>query len=158
MFRGMRRFKQEITKEQCVELLKKEPRGVLSVMGEDGYPYGFPMNFTYDEKEEKIYFHCAKEGYKIDALRQNNKASFCVYDKGYRKEGEWPLNIQSVIVFGSIAFVSNPQKTEQKVRELGLKYYPTAESVEVEIKNAVARVQLLEMTIDHMTGKLVNES
>ena len=158
MFRKMRRFKQEITQEQCVEILKQEPRGVLSVMGEDGYPYGLPINFVYDESNRKIYIHSAKQGHKIDALMQNDKVSLCVYDKGFRKEGEWPLNIQSVIVFGTIQMISDPDITTEKVRLLALKYYPDAESAEEEIRKSVAHVQLLELTIDHMTGKLVNES
>ena len=39
----MRRFKQGLTREECVEILKNEPRGVLSLIGDDGYPYGLPM-------------------------------------------------------------------------------------------------------------------
>jgi uncharacterized protein len=68
MFRKMRRSKQELTKEECIEILKKEPRGVLSVQGEEGYPYGMPMTHWYNEKDGKIYFHGAKSGHKIDAI------------------------------------------------------------------------------------------
>ncbi len=158
MFRKMRRFKQQISKEKCKELLQKLPRGVLSVLGDDDYPYGLPINFFYDETENKIYFHCAKEGHKIDALRKHDKASLCIFDEGYRKDGDWALNINSVIVFGKIRFVEEVEETIEKVRMLGLKHYPTPESVEEEIKKAASRVQLLEMTIEHVTGKLVNES
>ena len=66
MFRKMRRFKQQITDEECRKILAEEGRGVLSLFGEDGYPYGIPMNYFYDEDENKIYFHCAKEGHKIE--------------------------------------------------------------------------------------------
>ena len=59
MFRKMRRFKQELSKEECIEILKKEPRGVLSMQGEDGYPYGMPMTHWYNEEDGKIYFHGA---------------------------------------------------------------------------------------------------
>lgn len=158
MFREIRRVKQRITTEQCVKVLKEEPRGILSIHGEDGYPYGFPMNHFYDEKEHKIYFHCAKVGHKIDAIDRDNRVSFCVYDQGYRKDGEWPLNIQSVIVFGKIKKVLDPNVVMEKVRNLGLKHYPTEESVEEVMKKAISRVELLELSIDHMTGKLVNES
>lgn len=44
MFREMARKKQLISEEECIELLKKEPRGVLSVLGDDDYPYGMPLN------------------------------------------------------------------------------------------------------------------
>lgn len=158
MFREMRRFKQQISEEDCKELLKKLPRGVLSVLGDDEYPYGVPMDFYYDEIENKIYFHCAKEGHKIDALKKHDKASFCVFDEGFIKDGDWSLNINSVIVFGRIQLIENIETTTDRVRALGLKYYPTAESVEDELSRALSRVQLLEMTIEHITGKLVNES
>lgn len=156
MFRKMRRFRQQITEEECIEILKSEPRGVLAVHGEDGYPYALPIDFLYDDG--KIYFHCAKEGHKVDALKKDERVSFCVYDQGFRKEGDWALNIKSVILFGKIRFIEDREETIALVRKLGLKYYPTPEGVEEEISKAGSRVQMLELTIDHMTGKLVNES
>lgn len=158
MFRKMRRFKQQLSEEECVSILKTEPRGVLSVLGEDGYPYGMPVNHFYDEETGKIYFHGAGEGHKIDAIRKCDKASLCVYDKGFRREGEWALNIKSVIVFGRIRIVEDRDRTVAVLRKLGLKHYPDAESVELEIGKDAARATCLEMTIGHMTGKLVNES
>ena len=156
MFRSMRRFKQQLSQEECIDILKKEPRGVLAVHGEDGYPYALPMNHIYID--EKLYFHCAKEGHKLDALKADSRVSFCVMDKGFRKEGEWALNIKSVIIFGKIKKVTDREKALYVVRQLGLKHYPTPEGVEEEIRKSFDRVQLLELTIDHMTGKLVNES
>ena len=96
MFRKMRRFKQQITDAECIEILKNTKRGVLSLLGEDGYPYGIPIDHWYCEEDGRIYFHGAKEGHKIDAIKACDKASYCVYDEGYRKEGEWALNIKSV--------------------------------------------------------------
>lgn len=156
MFREMRRFKQALQETECIEILKNEPRGVMAVHGEDGYPYAFPMNHIYIDG--KLYFHCAKEGHKLDAMSLDERVSFCVMDKGFRKEGEWSLNINSVIVFGRIRKVNDLDEMLRIVRKLGLKYYPTPESVEREIEKAISRVQILELSIDHMTGKLVNES
>ena len=156
MFRKMRRFKQQQSEEVCVELLKSQPRGVLAVHGEDGYPYALPIDYIY--LDGKIYFHCAREGHKIDALKADNRVSFCVYDEGYRREGEWSLNITSVVIFGRIRFITESDEAERTVRALGMKFSPTEEYVEEEIRRDLARVQMLELTIDHMTGKLVNES
>lgn len=139
-------------------MLEQEPRGVLAVHGEDGYPYALPMDFVYDRAVGKLYFHCAKQGHKVDALRRDDRVSFCIHDEGYREEEDWALNIRSVIVFGRIRFVEDRDETVELVRMLGLKYYPTPEEVEEEIRKAVDRVQMLELTVDHMTGKLVNES
>ncbi len=68
MFRKMRRFKQQISEEECTRILKEEKRGVLSMIGDEGYPYGIPLNHWYDEAAGTICFHVAKEGHKIDAL------------------------------------------------------------------------------------------
>ena len=74
MFREMLRKKQELSKEECIEILKKEKRGVLSVLGDEGYPYGMPINHYYDEESGKLYFHGGKKGHKIDAMKRLNKA------------------------------------------------------------------------------------
>ena len=117
MFREMRRFKQQITNEECIEILKNEPRGVLSVLGDDGYPYGVPLDHWYSESDGKLYFHCAKEGHKLDAISKCDKVSYCVMDnKGYRKEGEWALNIRSVITFGRICEVTDAEKKKVTIQ------------------------------------------
>ncbi|MCR5319146.1 MAG: pyridoxamine 5'-phosphate oxidase family protein [Treponema sp.] len=158
MFRTMRRFKQQIPEAECIEILKAEKRGVLSLIGDDGYPYGLPLSHFYDERDGKIYFHGAKEGHKIDAIKANPKASFCVMDKGFKKKGEWALNIKSVIAFGKISLITDIKKAEEICTRLVQKFTDDKEYLEKELNNALARVQCFEFTIEHMTGKLVNES
>ena len=157
-FRPMRRFKQQIREEECIRVLMTEKRGVLSMIGENGYPYGIPLNHWFNPDDGKLYFHGAKTGHKIDAIAQNNKVSYCVYDAGFRRDGEWALNVNSVVVFGRISLVTD----EKKARVIGInlcrKFTDDEEYIQKEIRNALPRVQCLELTIDHMTGKLVNES
>ena len=68
MFREVARKKQALTSEQIIEILKAEKRGVLSVCGDNGYPYGLPINFWYNEENGYIYFHSGKKGHKTDAV------------------------------------------------------------------------------------------
>lgn len=157
MFRKMRRFKQELSEEDCKKVLREELRGVLSVLGDDGYPYGLPIDFYYDEEANKIYFHGAKTGHKMDAIQNCDRASFCVYDKGYLKDGDWALNIHSVICFGRIQSVPNTDDVLEKLREMARKSYPNEEEVEKAMQQSVQAVQMLELTIEHMSGKRVNE-
>lgn len=157
MFRPMRRKKQEISKEECLRILREEKRGVLAVAGDDGYPYAVPLDFYYDEDEEIIYFHGAREGHKIDAIKRCDKVCFTVYNQGYQKDGDWSYYVTSVIVFGRAALVTDETVTYEKSRALGEKYFPTQEEVERELKQAVSRVQIVAISIDHMTGKLVHE-
>ncbi len=157
-FRKMRRFKQEITKEECVEVLKSAPRGILAFHGENGYPYAIPLNQYYDEEDGKLYFHGAKEGLKLDLMAADNKVCFTAMDEGFVKEGEWALNIKSVVCLGRLETVTDHEKVLQQARMLARKFYPSEEAAEEEVIKAGARVNVLAMTIDRMTGKLVNES
>ena len=79
MFREMRRKKQELSKEECIDILQSAKTAVLGVVGDDGYPYTVPINFVY--ANDKIYFHGAKNGHKIDAINKCNKVSLCVVIK-----------------------------------------------------------------------------
>ena len=158
MFRKMRRSKQELSKEECVQILKDEPRGVLSVLGDDGYPYGMPMDHWYNEDDGKIYFHGAKTGHKIDAINKCDKVSYCVYDEGYREDGEWPLHIRSVVVFGRLSIVEDKEKVNTICENLCKKFTDDKSYVEHELEHSGPAVLCLELEPEHMTGKLVNES
>ena len=158
MFRKMRRFKQQVTEAECIEILKNTKRGVLSLIGDDGYPYGMPINHYYCEEDGKIYFHGAKAGHKIDAIKSCDKASYCVYNDGYRKEGEWALNITSVITFGKIHLVDDEELSHKICSELTKKFTDDQEYLDSEIEKFFKNVQCIELVPEHMTGKLVNES
>ena len=158
MFRPMRRFKQQISEAECIRILKEQPRGVLSLIGDDGYPYGIPLDHWYCEEDGRLYFHGAKEGHKIDAIASCDKVSYCVMDEGFRKEGEWALNINSVIVFGRISLVTDPEKAKLICTNITRKFTDDEAYLAHELEHAFPRVQCLELTPEHMTGKLVNES
>ena len=158
MFREMLRFKQQLPQEECIEILKVQKRGVLSVLGDDDYPYGMPINHFYCEEDGKLYFHGGKQGHKIDAIRRHDKASFCVYDSGFRRDGEWALNIRSVIVFGRIEIVEDQDEVYEIARQLSHKFTNDEAYIEHEIKRSGPRTLMFALTAEHMTGKLVNES
>ncbi len=158
MFRKMRRKGQQISMEDCVRILKEEPRGVLSLSGDDGYPYGIPMDHWYNDDDGCLYFHCARVGHKIDAIGCCDKASFCVMDQGFRREGEWALNIRSVIVFGRIQFLEDREQVLAMIRQLARKYFPGEEDVEQEVRTSSRNVRMFRLVPEHITGKLVNES
>ena len=157
-FRPMRRKKQQIPEAECVRLLKEQPRGVLSVLGDHGYPYGIPMDHWYCERDGKLCFHCAKAGHKLDAIAACEKVSYCVMDEGYRREGEWALNITSVVAFGRIRVVEEDERKREICVNLTKKFTEDEEYLRKELENSFSRVCCLEMEIEHMAGKLVNEA
>ncbi len=158
MFREMIRKNKQISMEECIQVLKSETRGVLSVLGDDDYPYGMPMNHWYNEENGKIYFHSGNIGYRLEALRRHNKVSFCTYDKGYRKEGEWALNVKSVIIFGKIEIIDDMEQIIDITTKLSHKFTQDDEYIRKEIEQHGHRTLLLELTPEHICGKLVNEA
>ena len=141
-----------------MEILRNEKRGVLSVMGDNGYPYAMPMNHFYNPDDGAIYFHCGKAGHRLDSLKKDGRASFCVYDGGYKKDGEWALNIGSVIVFGKIEIIDEPSIIADISEKLSLKFTDDAEYIRNEIKKFAANTLILKLIPENICGKLVNES
>lgn len=157
MFREMRRKKQEISREACIAILKTEKRGVLSVLGDNGYPYAVPMNFYYDENTNRIYFHSAKTGHKLDAIQNCEKVCFTTWNQGLQKDGDWAFYVTSVIVMGRAELVNDEKLNIQQIQNLGLKYYPSEQEMREVMKKHIGNVQLIAVEIDSMTGKLVHE-
>ena len=158
MFREMIRKKRQLPEAECVEILKTQLRGVLSVLGDEGYPYGMPMNHYYCEEDGKIYFHGGQTGHKIDAMKRCDKASFCVYDEGFREDGDWALNIRSVIVFGRIEFITDQATVYRISEKLSRKFTDDDAYIRREIERSGPRTLLFALAPEHMTGKLVKES
>ncbi|MBQ9540756.1 pyridoxamine 5'-phosphate oxidase family protein [Ruminococcus sp.] len=158
MFREMLRKKQALSEEDCITVLKSQKRGVLAVLGDEDYPYALPINHYYNDEDGHIYFHGAKFGHRVDAVKRHDKVSFCVYDEGYRREGEWALNIKSVIVFGRLVPVEDEDKMIDLCRRLSRKFTDDESYIENEIKRAGFRTLMYELVPEHMSGKLVKEA
>lgn len=154
-FRPMRRFKQQMSDEECAALLEHAPRGILAVLGDGGYPYTVPLDFIY--ADGCLYFHCAHEGHKLDAIRRCDKASLCVLSKGVKEPDNWWYHFESVVCFGRIGIVDDPQRTDALLRLLGAKYFPQGYDIEDDMQKNAPRAYVLEMHIEHMSGKRVRE-
>ena len=152
MFRKMRRFKQELTREECVEILKNEPRGVLSLIGDDGYPYGVPVSYAYSDG--KIFFHCAREGHKVDAIKNNPKVSFTVIAQDDVIPEKYGTDFASVIAFGKASFVEDPEEMLQSHIPIIEKYSNEYYDGGIEYFNkAKAAMRMVKIDIEHITGK-----
>jgi nitroimidazol reductase NimA-like FMN-containing flavoprotein (pyridoxamine 5'-phosphate oxidase superfamily) len=158
VFRELARKKQELSREECLELLRQEKRGVLSVLGDGGYPYGMPMNYLYEEETGFLCFHCGKTGHRLDALRRCDKASFCVLDAGERKEGDWALTFRSVIVFGRVRFVEDRARALELSRRLSLRFTDDTAYIEEEIRRSGPAVLCFALEPEHICGKRVHEA
>ncbi len=155
MFRPLLRKKQELPYERCIEILKKERRGVLSVIGDDGYPYGMPLNHYYEEEDGCLYFHGGKTGHKIDALKNCDKVSYCVIGEGVKED--WYYLVDSVIAFGKMSLVENEKTIEEKIRKLSRCFTDDEAYIDGEIASSLKGTLMLKMKIEHISGKHIKE-
>lgn len=157
MFRKVRKIKNELGLDEAKKLLANNTRGVLSFNGDNEYPYSIPLNYFYDEKENKIYFHGSKSGYKIDCIKRNNKSCFVTYGDEKLSEDGWSYNTSSVVAFGKIQIIEDKDLALEKVIELSKKYYPSMEEVEGAVSRSFKNVLIYCLDIEYMTCKRVNE-
>ena len=157
MFRPMRRKKNEISREAAEELLRTSRRGVLAVIGDEGYPYAVPVNYYYDSENQRIIFHGSRVGHKADAIQNCDKVCFTVFGNERVKGEAWAPYVQSTVVFGRCRMIENREETLAEVKRLAMKYYPDEETAEEEIARSGNAVQIYEIEIEHISGKEVQE-
>ena len=143
MFRELRRKNQQLSETEARSILKNGTHGVLSVQGDDGYPYGVPMNYVYGD--DAIYFHCAKEGHKMEGFRRSDKVSFCVVGEDEVIPEAFSTAYTSVIAFGRAVIVA-----ERFSPEFG-------EEGEAAIRSSWNDVCIVRLNIEHAVGKAGRE-
>ncbi len=152
MFREMRRKRQQLPESEVIEILERNADGVLSLLGDNGYPYGVPVNYVYHEG--KIYFHAAVSGHKKDAMENYEKVCFTVVDMNEVLPAERATRYRSVIAFGRARFIDDPEEKKQSLRLFGYRHSGNfKEDVDAEIKEEFDRTLAVEITIEYMTGK-----
>lgn len=157
MFRKVRNKKNEISIDAAKALLQTCRRGVLAVNGDDGYPYAVPVNFLYDEDSQTILFHGAKAGHKVDALRDSDKVCFTVFGNERVEQEDWAPYVQSAVVFGRCRLVSDREENKALVTRFAAKYYPSLQMAQQEAEASSKAVQMFEITIEHLSGKEIQE-
>lgn len=152
MFRPMRRSKQLLPQEESERILESATSGVLAVVGDEGFPYAVPLSYLYEDG--KLYFHCAKTGHKLDAIRQNPKVSFCVIQEDQVVPAQYTTYYSSVIAFGTARILEEEGERRAALEKLAAKYTPDdAPGRLLEVEKALPAVCLVEVNIEHLTGK-----
>ena len=152
MFREMRRKKQALSTEESLAILNRGISGVLAVTGDQGYPYAVPLSYVYDNN--KIFFHCALSGHKLDAIAANNKVSFCVVGQDRVMPQEYTTYFRSVIIFGRARILEDPIEKRTALEKLAAKYSPEQETGRLrEIDRLFERTCMVEIVIEHITVK-----
>ena len=151
-FRQMRRKRQQLSEEESIDILQKATSGTLALMGDGGYPYAVPISYVYDDG--KLYFHSAMSGHKVDAIRNCDKASFCVIDQDNVRPAEYTTYFRSVIAFGRIRIVEDETEKLAIARIIGNRYNPNQEdALQKELEHGLSRMLAIRFDIEHLTGK-----
>lgn len=153
----MRRNRQQLSEEECIEILRAGSSGVLALSGTDGYPYAVPLSYLW--QDGKVYFHCANAGQKLEAIRHCDKASFCVIGQDQVVPKEYTTYYRSVILFGRLRVLEDPAEVRTAITALAHKYYPTDSAAHRDdlIQKEWPALCVVEMTVDRMTGKQARE-
>ncbi len=159
-FRSMRRKRQQLSEKENISILQKATAGTLALLGDNGYPYAVPISYVY--ADGKLYFHSALSGHKIDAIRNCDKASFCVIDQDEVHPEKYTTYFRSVIAFGRIHIIEDEKEKLVTARLLGDRYNPNQEeALQKEIEKGLSRMVMIRFDIEHLTGKeaieLVNQ-
>ncbi len=157
MFREMRRKNQALSMEENIAILKNATSGVLALLGDDGYPYTLPISHLYHDG--KLYFHCATVGHKIEAIKNCDKASFCVVQQDVVVPEHYTTHYRSVIAFGHIRIIDSADEQLKFIAELGRRFSPESntETLMKEINDSMGHFFVLEMDIEHISGKEAKE-
>lgn len=151
----IRRKDREIEAADAVNLLVECEYGILSTVGDDGQPYGVPLNYVY--KDNCIYFHCALVGHKIENIEKNPKVSFCAVGATNVLPSKFGTEYESVVAFG---IASEARGTERYNALLWLLEKYSSEFIEegktyIEQKDKATKV--IKIEIAHISGKSAQE-
>lgn len=151
MFREMRRNKQLLSAEDTKAVLDRCTAGTLACMGDEGFPYSVPLSYVYFD--DKIYFHSAKAGHKVDAIVENPKVSFSVIDEDTIVSAEYTTYFRSVIAFGR-ARITEGDEWVEGFKAL-VEKYSGDQPEDAKLKEIMGCKQSLTIAIDieHITGK-----
>lgn len=152
MFREMRRKKQLLSKEEITEILNTCTSGVLGVIGDDDYPYTVPVSYTFED--DKLFFHCAKEGHKIESIKRNDKVTFCVIEKDDVIQEAFDTHFCSVSIFGRARILTDDSEKRHALERIVEKFSPDyVEKGQQVIERQWNNVCVVEVKIEHITGK-----
>ena len=149
--KSMRKIERQMTVEEAVEVLNKGEYGILTTVDNELQPHGTPL--SYVNIDDKIYFHCALEGLKLDNISKNPKVCFTVVGKTKVLPDKFSTEYESVMAYGKAVIV----KGEEKIfvlREVIKKYSPEfMESGEQYINRAAEKTCVVKIDVNHITGK-----
>lgn len=148
----MRRKEKEIQDRTEIEAVIRKANICRLGLSVDNRPYIVPLNFGFEGNH--LYFHTAREGKKIEMIRQNNNVCFELEAdcEAVRAESpcDWTMRFQSVIGYGRASLVTDAEE-KQRSLDVIVEHY-SAQPLEYS-SNLLDRLAIIKVDIDDMTGK-----
>ncbi len=151
----MRRNDREVTShEWMMEVLDRSEWMELAMADKDGWPYIVPLNYGFGD--DFIIIHCAKEGKKINLLKESDKVAFNVtVDAEIVRNEEDPtkftMKYKSVSGRGTAEFIED-NKAKREALEIMMEHYRGPKGPITEERLSVTAV--VKIRITEMTGKV----
>ena len=157
--RGIRRKEKAIEKKDEVIAILGNAKYITIAMCQDNQPYLATLSHGYDERNHCIYFHCAKEGKKVDILTANNLVwGQAIEDYGYA-DGSCDHLYATAQFRGKVSFIDDIAEKEHALRTMIYSLEKDPEKVinEQITKKSIRRVNIGRIDIDYMSGKKSKE-
>ena len=152
MIKEMRRKDRQMDEAFAWQVFDQSPYQVLSTTTQDGTPYGIPVSCARIGKH--VYFHCAKEGQKLDNIR--NQKRVCISAVGYTHipEGKFTTEYESCVLFGNAEFVIEDSETKEALRAICQRYTPdNMNNFQQAVDRSLKNTQIIKIEVTQITGK-----
>lgn len=146
--------KKQLLNDDAIKFLTQETTGHLATCDAHGIPYITPLNYIY--LQNKIYFHCAKNGRKLDNLAVNNKVCFEVSRINKKVFGPSACNFStrytSVLVFGTATIVTD-DALKLDILNTFTEKLAEGRTFAAVMPEAASMVTVVEISIETLSGK-----
>lgn len=151
-FRPMRRQDRQLSNQEAWTLLNENDHGILSVIGDEGWPYAVPMNYILSQGA--LYLHGAREGHKLDAIARDDRVCFTVVAQAQLVPDHITTCYESVVVFGRASLVEDTGQRQAILRQFtfGLGQV-SQETGQRYMEKLGARTALIRIEPQHITAK-----
>lgn len=150
---NVRRQDRLLSEERAIELLRAAEYGTLSMIDENGLPYGIPVNYVWDEKDS-LYIHCAPEGRKLRAIAAHPEVTFSIVGNVNLQPSKFTTEYESIVLKGKARVGLSAEERMQALVLLVEKLSPD----DVEIgkkyaKKSFYRTEIIRIDVTEFSGK-----
>ena len=150
---NVRRQDRLLSEERAIELLRAAEYGTLSMIDENGLPYGIPVNYVWDEKDS-LYIHCAPEGRKLRAIAAHPEVTFSIVGNVNLQPSKFTTEYESIVLKGKARVGLSAEERMQALVLLVEKLSP--DDVEIGKKYAEKsfyRTEIIRIDVTEFSGK-----